>query len=499
MNGMRRVCDGIVGLVLAGVLLAGGKAYAAEVKSFNRVADPVIVTGEPLKEFWGRKIDRLRLYASQNGRLEPIPYQIDKRDPDNEFMISSETIPSDILAETGFDATPEKDKRVRRIREFERKARDYEKDVKEGKLPAEVFEELRRVAYFEENIEQLDYNDHLAFMARDAGSRVSRSAWPVKEGIEIELTDPVEGARAWAYLFYYPISAPPPSMKDYVQYDPAADKVTSQFGVFDFVDDKPMIIEQIVGRHADGTEMPNFVDRFKLRIKLKPIPLFCVSINFDENNTKSFTIGYKDGPVRVIRRNIFWITIAGVKLPGIPKAIIYYIFYDNALEGPTEIYNPMDPKYVLCDGSKFRAGIDMRKVSYGTELYTKDNRSGIVLDGVMSDDEKRLVLPDQTWIGAYNKNHNFGLMARMFFEQKLVDAGTHLDLYLLDDEDAEMKPDNEPGVHFVGYDIDLTTFPAGKFKMWFYIYIGPGLQKGQEKVFLHILDHPLQIRGSTPS
>ncbi|MEW6776276.1 MAG: hypothetical protein AB1405_08280, partial [Bdellovibrionota bacterium] len=368
-----------------------GRVPADKPKTLQRTADAMVVSGDPLSALWGKKLDKMRLFSLQGGAFAPIPYQIDKRGTEGDYLIPQASMSEDVMEETGFDQRTDAERRQERIKHFEKKRKDYEENVAKGKMKQADLDEMRRVAYFDERPDELDYNDELVLMARDLGDRVHRSLWPTKEGIELEVEDPLNGEKAWAYLLYFPTSAPPASPKDYVKYDPKGDMVEGQYAKLDFIDNKPLILEQIVGKMPNGGTLPNILDRFKLRIKIKPRLLFCAPLRFDENNTKSFTIGYKDGPVRVIRRNIFWITFGGLKVPFFPKAVIYYVFYDNALIGPTEIYNPFNPKIMPCGGSHFTAGVDLRKSVYGIELYTQDNPSNIVVDGKMNETEKNIV------------------------------------------------------------------------------------------------------------
>lgn len=483
--------------VFAAALLAAGLFSPLRAAAFDRPHDPVILSGDVLEALYGRRIENLRLMAVKGGKLAPIPFQIDKRDPDGEYMTPGAKIPPSIVKATDFDARSEPEKREERIEDFEDELDDYEKQVKKGRLARRDLDKMRKAAYWVEKIDELDFNDELAFMSRDAGEALPASKWPVNDGVELILEDPVKSELAYVYLFHFEKDAPAPSEVDYVRYDAKRDRTESNKAIVDFVDDKPMIIEEIYGKRADGSLMENFVDRFKLRIKMRIKPFFCAGMNFDENNTKSFTVGYIDGPVRVIRRNIFWITIAGMKLPGIPKATIYYIFYEHGMVGPTEINNPIDPSLVLCDGSYFRAGMDLRKVAHGTHLYTEDNDVGLTIDGRNTKHEEELIRRDQSWLGAYQAARRFGFVARMTYDEILREKGATMDLYFREDPDERDEPESQPGTLFVGYEMDMKRFPKGSFQLAFYIYLGPSMNEGEEKRFLDVLDNPIKVKSSS--
>lgn len=466
----------------------------AQEKTMARDLDPVALSGEPLQGFEGRKIDRMRLYAHQNGQWIPIPYQIDKKDPDGEFIISTNTVPDEVRDEAGFDDIPEAEKHEERIEDFEDSRKKYEKQIKKGELSREEFERIRRNAYHEEKLDQLDYNDELVFMARDSGSRAARESWLTPRAIELEITDPVDQSTSWVYLFYFDAGdVPARSAIDYVDYDPKGDTVNARLGVIDFVDEKPLIVEGLIGKHPNGTTIPNVLDRFKVRIRVKPAPLFCIPLHFDENNVKAFTIGYKDGPVRVIRRNIFWIILGGVRLPFAPKIVIYFQFYENGLATKAEIWVPVDADWFVCDGSSFTAGLDLNKNAMGAKIFTQDN-SEIVIDGKLSEAEKNLKRRGQFWIAGYLPN-DAALMSRMLYDERLIAKGAVMDLALKDDNDALDPPENEPGQHLIGYTMDIGKMPKGTYNMGFQIYVAYDFEPGDVDALLNIDDKPLTVRA----
>ncbi|MEW6777937.1 MAG: hypothetical protein AB1405_16680, partial [Bdellovibrionota bacterium] len=149
----------------------------------------------------------------------------------------------------------------------------------------------------------------------------------------------------------------------------------------------------------------------------------------------------------------------------------------------------------LCGGSLFTAGVDLRKSVYGIELYTQDNPSNIVVDGKMNETEKNIVRAKQNWIVGYKEKDQVGIVVRVLFDEELQKKGAELEFTLLDDASAKQEPEDEPGVHFFGYDVDLLKFPKGKYNVIFYQYIAFNFKKGDEQQFLHVLDHPLRTRA----
>jgi hypothetical protein len=58
-------------------------------------------------------------------------------------------------------------------------------------------------------------NDEVVFLGRDLGGKVAKAEWPsgTKATYEVEVTDPLSGAKGYAYVASYASasSAPPPS------------------------------------------------------------------------------------------------------------------------------------------------------------------------------------------------------------------------------------------------------------------------------------------------
>ncbi|MEW6775202.1 MAG: hypothetical protein AB1405_02840, partial [Bdellovibrionota bacterium] len=464
---------------------------AQEAKTLERTLDAIVVTGEAAKPLWGKKIDNLRVFANRSGNWEVVPFQIDKKNPDGEFLIAESTVDPQVSKETGFESIPEAKKREKRIKKFEKKRDDYEEDVKEGRMKASDLEDRRQKAYWSEREGEIDYNDEIVFMAKDTGDRVPRALWKAPEGAELEITDPVDHSRSWAYLFYFPENPPALSTTDYVVYKPKEDQIIASMGEVDFDDERPMIVKSIVGIMPNGTRIPNILDRFKLRIRVQPYGLFCAPLFFDEQNAKGVTLGYKDGPVRVLRRNMFWVVIAGIRLPFAPKIIMYFKFYENGLATDAEFSNPIAAKYMVCPGSRFTAGLDLRNNARGAKIFTKDNK-GIVIDGKMSPEEKNLKVDNQTWIAGFLPN-KAALMSRMIYDERLVQSGAVLDLHLDDDDEKEDDPEDEKGQHLIGYTMDVRKFPSGTYRVGFQVYVAYDFEPGQEQQLFNIDDNPLKI------
>jgi hypothetical protein len=80
---------GGIGLLLGLAPLFGSVAAITPMpgrKTLDRTADPVTIDGEHFSNLLGSDIGHLRLFAFQDGRPVPIPFQIDQRDSSGEWV-----------------------------------------------------------------------------------------------------------------------------------------------------------------------------------------------------------------------------------------------------------------------------------------------------------------------------------------------------------------------------------------------------------------------------
>jgi hypothetical protein len=142
-----------LGLVVALASVASGQE-----RTLNRDEDLVVIPGKDLPKLKGARKERVAAFAFVKGALRPIPSQVDERTPQGRYC---------------FDRGP------RRVT-----------DVDDG---------------------ELDDNDELCFAAGDAGAHAPREA-TVPGAVakhEVELVDPVDGGKAWVYVFLLGREAPP--------------------------------------------------------------------------------------------------------------------------------------------------------------------------------------------------------------------------------------------------------------------------------------------------
>jgi hypothetical protein len=270
---------------VAAICLIAGLAqavFADGTKTLQRLADPVIIEASQLPLLAGLDINHIRVYVFHGGRPVPIPYQIDQRDSTGSWVWNVAYRQS------------------------------YQIDYDRGGAPYIRQPETAGPGTFDDQDPKgqalLDANDQLVFMANDLGDRGKR----VREVLhadqveEVEITDPEDGARAWAYVVYYPISPPQRSPTRYMEYSAREHMVRSPMYDFHFSDSHSAVIHDL---RVHGIPI---IDRIRINGEITlGLPFMNSSIHFTEENIHGYTEGYIAGPVRIIRRNIARLTLLG--------------------------------------------------------------------------------------------------------------------------------------------------------------------------------------------
>jgi hypothetical protein len=222
---------------------APGAAFTpAGTDAAPRFADVVDVPAADLVPFHGLPLQRLGLYACVRRACRPIPVQVDERDADGHWVLDSGPA-------AGQDTPPA----------------------------------------------TLDANDHVLFMAADAGERAQRADLPGRfPVVEVAVRDPLQATTRWAYLVAFAAAAPR-STKTYVDYDPSSDRVRGARVTLGF---RGSIPSQLFLH--DGGVHENVLDRFKVRATAS---FFWGLLRFtrSEDDVTSEFLGWREGPIRVIR------------------------------------------------------------------------------------------------------------------------------------------------------------------------------------------------------
>ncbi|MGH9391464.1 MAG: hypothetical protein ACRD1Z_17805, partial [Vicinamibacteria bacterium] len=369
-------------------------------KTLARDLDAVIVKGPGLRDLFGEPIDRMAVYAAEEGKLRPLPFQIDEKDDFDRFILPS-----------GPEGTADGDK---------------------GRL---------------------DDNDEIALMAADLGDRMDAASWPfgLERAVEIAVSDSESGAEGWCYLVLF--DAPPElSPVDYVSGSFPAMEIKSKTYVVKFPEER--IYFNYFAMNRDGVEYPdNLVDRlenrFKLTFKFFYIPL---PFNTDEEKFRMETVAYKDGPVRLINRQRIHARMSFGSLFYLPDAD--WQFFGNQTWTESTIENPFsysEKSLKRVSKADFRLSTDMRKTAAGMKFYNSENPAGVLIDGKMSDQEKALDLGTDRWAVLT------GEQGSVFIRVEFTDGLTpDRKLYYIDDGNKAEWHEEERGQYgHSGYEINL--------------------------------------------
>lgn len=140
-------------------------SLAGELRSLSHTIDPIEISGSAISDITGTMISNLRIVASRDGEFASIPFQLDHKGSENDWIwgsvINNETS-SQIEVNTHDDQDP---------------------------LGVRIF----------------DANDVVVFQAKDAGDKDRKGIGRVLADrlVELELTDPVDGGKDWVYLAYF--------------------------------------------------------------------------------------------------------------------------------------------------------------------------------------------------------------------------------------------------------------------------------------------------------
>lgn len=422
-------------------LLCASQTFAVVVfpKTLDRMEDPVIIEGEKLpNEVLGFPLSSYGLFAFKDDKFVPIPFQIDEKKY------------GDYVFTFGPKASEDDDK---------------------GRL---------------------DSDDELVFMVKDSGSYAPQIFWPkgVKTGASIELVDPLNNKKAWAFLFVFDSFAPRSNV-DYVSYDNPTETIFAQRYVMRYHPKAKLgfgylaITEEGKGRGKNV----NTVDRLKIRFEADT--LFGIHIVKNEEDFTSKTIAWIDGPVRVIRGVsarivLFW------KIPS-PAARLNNIYYFNHFEFPVRVDFPFEPSTFI-KNSIFRVSSDGRCSVLGGLFYNSRNKNGVVLDGKIDEAEKALDKGTYKWsVATGDEKYPGGWFNRLFYDPK---SPTHPQLYYIDDRDYLDLPEDESGsCPDIGYIIEkIELIKGGSLELSSVMYQVPQYKPGLEAEYLSILDYPLAVK-----
>jgi len=267
-------------------------------KTLDRRLDPVIIAGVELSPLLDKPIHGLRLFAFRNSAPSAIPFQVDERDSDGNWVWD--------WTYRHVDATYDEDMPGRRWDPARHSGKIHDDEDPPGE-------------------QRLDRNDVLVFMAEDLGDRANGAAQGLADPVmlEIKVTDPATGRQGWAYMGFFETDPPPRSRVRYMQYRVVDKRIISPLYDFRFSDTQVAHIEDL---RVKGIPIINRI-RIRGQIDLE-LPLISTALNFTADDIHGHTEGYIAGPVRIVKRNIAHIDVARViQTPEVTCEHYYYPRY----------------------------------------------------------------------------------------------------------------------------------------------------------------------------
>ena len=399
----------------------------------DRPYDPVELPAARLRDLKGTAVGRLGLVALRQGRVRPIPFQVDQRNG-------------------------------RKLA------------LPEGPEPTRA-----------ERAGILGPDDLVVFMACDAGERMASADVEQSGGgkapslwREIRLEDPLDHTAGFVYLVV--ADAPPESPARYVAYDGRGDLVSTARYRVGMVNALP----NYFALFSDGAVGPNLLDGLRLRADATLLAKLA-HWTLDEQQGEHELIAWKAGPVRVVRRSLHQVRVVGIHLTA---ARAHSYFYPRHVFGPGSMKLPLSPGWVFRDITAL-GGADFRDL-HGWRYHAPGTPAeGFRVDGHM-DEAERAFDASGDWFLLTRGEEAIMMVTRM---SENLRRGVRINLVYVDDADRRAPPEAVPGsVPLVGYrGLDVERLPADRYQFQLRIFVLSPYHAGAERRVLAQLDAPLTV------
>jgi len=235
----------------------------------------IVMTGKQVPALIGLSVQRMALYRWSGRRLQPIVFQIDRRDENDRYILADDAVaPAD--------------------------------------SPQVIF----------------DRNDELVFVQGDAGQRMPVQGDVGNQGqlIEIQISDPEQQVQRWVYVRVFD-SLIKTSGKRYIDYFQDSDSVSTGLYQLGFASQAPFLVDRFNWWDRQGKQWsPDLLDTMKIRHNGKLFGM--IDFNRTNEDYSSVLVAIKQGPIRIIRRTENRVRVLlGLKTPAL------YIDYVMAPDG----------------------------------------------------------------------------------------------------------------------------------------------------------------------
>ena len=406
--------------------------------------DPVLLPVQSVPEVLGIDLDRICLARYEDGELVPVPFQVDERTADGEWIFPF-----------GKSNTAEQSNGV------------------------------------------LDAQDVLLFMAWDAGARCPEGFLPewASQKTEVHLREESDEWEGWVYV----LESPSPlehrlSAEAYIDYDHEKEELRTVHGTarFKISEDglhTSFATDMRVFPASGGTGL-NSLDRMKFRITIRFL-FGWVPISITEESLGQDVVAYIQGPIRVVKR-----VEQFVRLPlGIRaiKAVSEIEHYPGLTLVPVEVDLPGGVGRFV-SSVRLEYGIDHSPAIVGSMFRNSENPEDLVIDGRMSEAEQHFCTKQSQWKLIHGPNG--AMMLRDRFPPELLEISEVRQGYI-DDVQHSLGPERIPGS--IGYtytEVRMTSARPGHYQGFVEMYFPDNYGPGDEIAFLAIRDRPLLVAVS---
>ena len=318
----------------------------------------------------------------------------------------------------------------------------------------------------------------------DCGARLSEDGGEPpppsfrSEGVfAVELLDAAE-SRRWLYL------GPEDgtmelSPVDEVDYDPGRDRIAAERYTLGF--ERPQINYFSVA-DGKGHDRGNILDRLKARVAAHVL-WGLVSFRRNEDQVSEVVLGYRDGPLRAVRRARLEVEI-GWGMPS-PLIIADDYFYADHAEGPISITIPFALAYLFGD-LDVKIFLDFRDLD-GFELLSE----GLAGRTIRVGEEGVPTAARTTWFLLRKGGTAFLHRLRLGAGLESVEPT----LYYVYDAAADDPPESVRGERpAVGYRLKgWRTVPRGRYEIWMDTYLLDGAAARDPEAAIAVLSRPLRV------
>jgi len=437
-------------------MLMGAIGSTSSMAQIDRPYEPIVLCGDSLLAQAHLEVGRVRLlaYRAQEGRWEPIPFQIDEVNP---------------------------------------KARPWDR-------------------YFvaEESLQGIfDPDDELVLMARDLGDQADSTHWPMSNDslrFQIAFFDSIDGATGYVYLYWQDAAGEVPSPYG-LAYDTLTDKVTTACYQVGF-NGTGQLSDVLISPEVGGSGLDLF-DRFKVRAIGS---FFYYPISMDEDMIKAERAYARVGPVRLIR-NLdarFKGKLAFVDVDEPFTQTVFFYPYSGAFS--LAALPLAEAATIGVQVSRLRASWDMNANASGMRFYSARNMAGVTVDGIKDQIDVTCNPGRLNWTLVTGAS---GTMLNLFYVPQL---GDKIGLYYYDATDgktADGSPLSKDTGDMLSYgdngflladNIEKYFTPGTTFSIEYRNYfLPPDLPPERAALMCAQAEHPLQAtvslqrRPATPS